>query len=61
MKKEDIEDFVNSNVIVFLKVGWKYSGFITKISNDCITLDDLKVGKIVIEIDDISTVRELGA
>lgn len=59
MEKKDLLEFKNRIVKIVVKNGWKYSGKVIGISEQCLILDDIKEGKIKFSCYDISSIQEL--
>jgi hypothetical protein len=60
MKKEDLKKFHNKSIKIFLKNGYVYSGIIVDISEETIMVIDKFGGNVLIALDNISSITELG-
>ena len=59
MEKKDLLEFAGKKVKLISKNGWIYSGKVLEITEQVLTLNDRKIGKIKFSCYDISSIQEL--
>ena len=58
MQKEELIGFVRKKVKLILKTGYVYRGTLITVSETSLTLKDIKLGEMVISLDEIKLVME---
>lgn len=56
MKKDDLIEFLNKEIVITDCKGWKYQGVLKKLSDSTAKIIDIKVGIMIIDLDDIKRV-----
>lgn len=59
MDGNDLIDYIDSDVVIFLKNKLKYSGKVLSVNTGSIKIDDCKEGVIIINLDIVSMMYSL--